>query len=70
MGYLTMVMYRKLGMVSSHRKQYLETLATDILKHGRVTTTETRAKEARRMVEKMITLGKKRDLHATRLWLT
>ena len=45
-----MAMYRKLGMVSSHRKAVLRNLATDILKHGRVTTTETRAKEARRMV--------------------
>ena len=59
-----MAMYRKLGMVSSHRKAVLRNLATDILKHGRVTTTETRAKEARRMVEKMITLGKRGDLHA------
>ena len=61
-----MAMYRKLGMVSSHRKAVLRNLATDILKHGRVTTTETRAKEARRMVEKMITLGKRGDLHARR----
>ena len=61
-----MAMYRKLGMVSSHRKAVLRNLATDILKHGRVTTTETRAKEARRMVEKMITLGKKGDLAARR----
>ena len=61
-----MAMYRKLGMVSSHRKAVLRNLARDILKHGRVTTTETRAKEARRMVEKMITLGKRGDLHARR----
>lgn len=56
-----MAMYRKLGMVSSHRKAVLRNLGTDILKHGRVATTETRAKEARRMVEKMITLGKRRS---------
>ena len=61
-----MAMYRKLGMVSAHRRAVLRNLATDILKHGRVTTTETRAKEARRMVEKMITLGKRGDLHARR----
>ncbi len=61
-----MAMYRKLGMVSAHRRAVLRNLATDIIKHGRVTTTETRAKEARRMVEKMITLGKRGDLHARR----
>ena len=61
-----MAMYRKLGMVSAHRRAVLRNLATDIIKHGRVTTTETRAKEARRMVEMMITLGKRGDLHARR----
>lgn len=61
-----MAIYRKLGMTSSHRRAMLRNLTTDILKHGRVTTTETRAKEARRMVEKMITLGKRGDLHARR----
>lgn len=61
-----MAIYRKLGMVSAHRKAMLRNLTTDILKHGKVTTTETRAKEARRMVEKMITLGKRGDLHARR----
>lgn len=61
-----MAIYRKLGMVSSHRRAMLRNLTTDILKHGKVTTTETRAKEARRMVEKMITLGKRGDLHARR----
>ncbi|MDO4721195.1 MAG: 50S ribosomal protein L17 [Peptostreptococcaceae bacterium] len=61
-----MAIYRKLGMVSAHRKAMLRNMTTDILRHGKVTTTETRAKEARRMVEKMITLGKRGDLHARR----
>jgi len=39
---------------------------TDLLREGRITTTEMRAKEARRMAEKMITLGKRGDLHARR----
>lgn len=61
-----MATYRKLGRVSSHRNLMLRNLATDILKHGKVTTTEMKAKEAKRMVEKMITLGKRGDLHARR----
>lgn len=39
---------------------------TDLLREGRITTTENRAKEARRLAEKMITLGKRGDLHARR----
>jgi large subunit ribosomal protein L17 len=44
----------------------LRNLVTDLLRAGRITTTEHRAKEARRMAEKMITLGKRGDLHARR----
>jgi large subunit ribosomal protein L17 len=44
----------------------LRNLVTDLLREGRITTTEHRAKEARRMAEKMITLGKRGDLHARR----
>jgi large subunit ribosomal protein L17 len=44
----------------------LRNLVTDLLREGRITTTEMRAKEARRMAEKMITLGKRGDLHARR----
>ncbi|MCL2111724.1 MAG: 50S ribosomal protein L17 [Clostridiales bacterium] len=58
--------YRKLGRVASHRKAMLRNLVTDLLREGRITTTEMRAKEARRMAEKMITLGKRGDLHARR----
>ena len=58
--------YRKLGRDSAHRKAMLRNLVTDLLREGRITTTEKRAKEARRMAEKMITLGKRGDLHARR----
>lgn len=49
--------YRKLGRPSAHRKAMLRNLVTDLLREGRITTTDTRAKEARRQAEKMITLG-------------
>lgn len=58
--------YRKLGRKSSHRDLMLRNLTTSLLEKGRIQTTETRAKEARRQVEKMITLGKRGDLHARR----
>lgn len=44
----------------------LRNQVTDLLREGRITTTVTRAKETRRMAEKMITLGKRGDLHARR----
>ena len=46
--------YRKLGRSSAHRKAMLRNLVTDLLREGRITTTDTRAKEARRQAEKMI----------------
>lgn len=58
--------YRKLGRDTAHRKSMLRNLVTDLLREGRITTTENRAKEARRLAEKMITLGKRGDLHARR----
>jgi large subunit ribosomal protein L17 len=58
--------YRKLGRESAHRKAMLRNLVTDLLREGRITTTEMRAKETRRIAEKMITLGKRGDLHARR----
>lgn len=58
--------YRKLGRDSAHRKAMLRNLVTDLLREGRIQTTECRAKEARRQAEKMITLGKRGDLHARR----
>ena len=58
--------YRKLGRESAHRKAMLRNLVTDLLREGRIQTTEHRAKEARRQAEKMITLGERGDLHARR----
>ena len=58
--------YRKLGRESAHRKAMMRNLVTDLLREGRIQTTEHRAKEARRQAEKMITLGKRGDLHARR----
>ena len=58
--------YRKLGRLSQHRKAMLRDLATDLIINERITTTEARAKEVRRTVEKLITLGKRGDLHARR----
>ena len=50
--------YRKLGRPSAHRKSMLRNLVTDLLREGRIQTTDTRAKEARREAEKLITLAK------------
>ncbi len=58
--------YRKLGRTSAQRKAMLRNLVTDLLREGRIETTLHRAKEARREAEKMITLGKRGDLHARR----
>ena len=58
--------YRKLGRTSAHRKSMLRNLTTDVIVNGKIVTTETRAKEVRRFVEKMITLGKKGDLASRR----
>ncbi len=61
-----MAKQRKLGRVTSHRNAMLRNLTTDLLREGRIETTLGRAKETRRMAEKMITLGKRGDLHARR----
>ncbi|MDE3305404.1 MAG: 50S ribosomal protein L17 [Lacticaseibacillus paracasei] len=58
--------YRKLGRTSSQRKALLRDLTTDLLINERIVTTEVRAKEVRSTAEKMITLGKRGDLHARR----
>lgn len=58
--------YRKLGRTSSQRKALLRDLTTDLLINERIVTTEARAKEVRSTAEKMITLGKRGDLHARR----
>ena len=58
--------YRKLGRTSSQRKAMLRDLTTDLLINERIVTTEARAKEVRSTAEKMITLGKRGDLHSRR----
>ncbi len=57
---------RKLGRPTSHRNLMLRNLVTDLLREGRIKTTDTRAKETKKMAEKMITLAKKGDLHSRR----
>ena len=56
----------KLGRNTSHRRALLRNLVTSILLEDRVETTITKAKAARPHVERMITLGKKGDLHSRR----
>lgn len=57
---------RKLGRTTDHRKAMLRAMVTYLLEHGKIETTVTRAKEVRAMTEKMITLGKTKDLHNQR----
>lgn len=58
---------RSLHRSSSHRKAMLQNLAVSLLTHERVQTTEAKAKEVRRLVDRIITWGKRGDLHARRL---
>ena len=57
---------RKLGRDSAARKAMLRAMVTLLLEKGKIETTATRAKEVGAMAEKMITLGKRGDLHARR----
>ena len=57
---------RKLGRRPDHRNLMLRTMVTQLFTHGRIRTTETRAKEIRPFAEKIITLAKRGDLHARR----
>ncbi len=61
--------YRKLGRDNKHRKSMLANLTRDVIMNERIKTTETRAKEVRKFVDKMITYGKKGDLVSRRLAL-
>lgn len=56
----------KLGRTTSHRKAMLRTMVTSFLKHEKIKTTDLKAKELRKVAEKMIGLGKRGDLHARR----
>ena len=57
---------RKLGRTSSHRKAMFANMTTSLLKHEQITTTLPKAKELKRVAERMITLGKRGNLHARR----
>lgn len=56
----------KLGRTSSHRKAMLRNMVTSFLKYEKIRTTDVKAKELKQVAEKMITLGKRGDLHARR----
>jgi large subunit ribosomal protein L17 len=58
---------RQLSRTSSHRRALLNNMAASLFEHGRVVTTEAKAKELRPFAEKLITLGGRGDLHARRL---
>src|SRR5438128_6776662 len=57
---------KKLGRDSAHRKALYSNLAGALIEHGRIKTTEAKAKAVRPVAEKMITLGRRGDIHARR----
>lgn len=57
---------KRLGRNSSHRAAMLRNMVTSLIEHEKITTTDSRAKELRKVVDRMITLGKRGDLHARR----
>ena len=57
---------RKLGRTSSHRLATMRNMVSSLIEHGRIKTTDIKAKELRIVADKMVTLGKKGDLHARR----
>lgn len=57
---------RKLGRTSAHREALLRNLATSLLLYEKIITTAAKAKELRKIVERVITLAKRKDLHARR----
>jgi large subunit ribosomal protein L17 len=58
---------RQLSRTSTHRRAMLNNMATSLFEHGRVVTTEAKAKELRPFAERLITLARRGDLHARRL---
>ena len=58
--------YRKLGRDNKHRRSMLANMTKDVIMHGQITTTVTRAKEVRKFVDKMITYGKNGSLVSRR----
>lgn len=61
-----MATFRKLGRPTAHRRAMMRGLVTSLLENGSIETTVTRAKDVRRVTEKMITLAKKDTLHTKR----
>ena len=57
---------KKLGRDSAHRKALYANLACSLIEHGRIRTTEAKAKAVKPFAEQMITLGRRGDLHARR----
>ena len=57
---------KKLGRDSSHRRALYANLACSLIEHGRIRTTEAKAKAVKPFAEQMITLGRRGDLHARR----
>ena len=62
--------HRKLNRTWSHRKAMLANMACSLIEHEQIKTTLPKAKELRPYVEKLVTLGKRGDLHARRLVLS
>jgi large subunit ribosomal protein L17 len=60
------IAHRKLGRTPEHRKAMFANMAAALIKHEQITTTLPKAKELRPVVEKLVTLGKRGDLHARR----
>lgn len=58
--------YRKLGKKPEHRKAMFANMCAALIKHEQISTTLPKAKELRPIVEKLVTLGKRGDLHARR----
>ena len=56
----------KLGRTSSHKEAMLRNMVTSVIKYERIRTTDMKAKELRKLADKMITLGKKGSLHSRR----
>jgi large subunit ribosomal protein L17 len=58
--------HRQLSRTSKHRRALLKNMAASLFRHGKVTTTEAKAKELRPYAERLITLARRGDLHARR----
>ena len=58
--------YRKFGRKADHRKAMLRNMATSVIVNGSIETTEMKAKDLRSVVDELITLAKRGDLHARR----